>query len=108
MKISKIMKGIFSNLNEMTNLYHNKFVDIVNRYGSDNELEIFHICADEGIELAGSTIDKISLVGDRIYFFFNENEGDCDEYSDFRLKDLMDFCDALVGYFQKQENVALA
>jgi hypothetical protein len=55
-----------------------KLEELVDEYGENGEIHIFHICSNKGITLDGSTIDKIAKEADTWYFYYNENTNDCE------------------------------
>ena len=60
-----------------------KFADLIKKYGSHQCLYTFELCADFGFDLEGSTIDAITIDGNSVIFFYNENIGDYDDITAF-------------------------
>lgn len=65
-----------------------KFAELIKKYGNDNRLYTFEICGDYGHELEGSTIDAITIEGNDIIFYYNENTGDYDNITAFKPENL--------------------
>ena len=67
------------------------FKELIATYGKNCSLFTFNLCADNGIELNGSTIDRIDDCGSYINFYYNENTNDYDSNYAFAEKDLQSF-----------------
>lgn len=76
-----------------------KFIELVRKYGYNGVLHTFNICSDYGVELAGSTIDKIEVSGSMVYFYFNENINDYDSFNMFLVRDLQKFYNGIKKRF---------
>lgn len=93
------------------NIY-NAYKDLFDKIGYDNgfcgyndTIETFPICSDYGIELDGSTIDKIELMCDgRIAFYYNENINDYDFMDGFTFEGLKSFYERLVEVWDEDES----
>lgn len=61
----------------------NAFVNLVNKYGENGVLNVFF--ANIGVELDGSTIDKIEVIGNgtNVCFYYNANTNDYDTIGAF-------------------------
>jgi len=82
---------------------------LIDDYGYNGEIETFGYCSDYGIDLEGSTIDKIVEKPDGDYtFFYNENTGDCDTLSQFNLGNVFDFAREIKKACLEEEEIAYA
>lgn len=73
-----------------------EIVAFVKEYGKGYKLQTFHLCADNGIEIQGSTIDAIEVYCCRVLFVYNENKkGDFDYLEVFKIEDLMNFFESI-------------
>lgn len=68
-------------------------------------LPTFDICAETGARLNGSTIDEVRLYSPNdIAFVYNSNEeGECDDFKNFTVEELVGFYDAIVEYINGVE-----
>lgn len=89
---------------KVSNETREKFIHLIETYGENYELEVFDICSDKGIDLDGSTIDKITIEGTTIVFYYNENIGDFDTIDAFDEDCLIDFADELSKYIEDYFN----
>ena len=88
-----------------------KFTDFIKAHGTYNtcsrewEIETFGLCSDYGIELADCTIDKVATEYEgHLCFFYNENTGDCDYDSAFKVADLVEFFKGLTHAFNEESD----
>lgn len=83
------------------------FITLIKRFGSKDELYTFDLCSNHGIELDGSTIDKIAynpLNGD-ILFYYNENTDDFDKFESFSLDNLRYFYNDILWSVWNEDGV---
>lgn len=64
---------------------------LVYGYGEHNSLDVTSASFDGGIELEGSTIDKIEVADGDVRFYYNANTNDYDEFEAFDLVEMMDY-----------------
>lgn len=83
-----------------------KFIKLVQEEGYKEELETFDYCTSYGVMLEDSTIDKITISGDNITFYFNENTGDCATFGEFTYRGLMDFYKGLKEAIKEENEYA--
>ncbi len=70
-----------------------KFINLIRTFGHKNEMQTFSYCSEYGFDLAGSTIDRIQIIGNDsgLCFVYNENTNDYDTDSAFTDSQLEDF-----------------
>lgn len=77
-----------------------RFKKLIFSCGDGKEIHVFDASSDYGVELDGSSIDKISIEGEKdIYFYYNENTNDCDELHCFSIEELNRYFEGLKEYF---------
>lgn len=71
---------------------------------SNNEIDTFEFCTNDGLELECSTIDKIVSYYPRneIMVYFNVNTHDCKDIRSFKADDLIQFYNGLVACMGKK------
>jgi hypothetical protein len=76
---------------------------LVYAYGEHNSLDVTTASFDYGIELEGSTIDKIEVADCDVRFYYNANTNDYDEFDEFDYCELMDYFMELKEWLEKHE-----
>lgn len=93
-------------LQKVSDSLYKDYVALVENKGYKNELEIFDLCSEYDLSLADSTIDKIEVTDNNIFFYYNENTNDYDVYQHFEIGDLAQFFDELVRAIEEGEEYA--
>lgn len=75
-----------------------KLGELIDEYGENGEMHIFHLCSDKGINFDGSTIDKITKEGDTFYFYYNENTNDCEPLKNLDKDKVTTFISSLSAF----------
>ena len=104
-----IKKEVLTSEN-IVNAYRNLFPTMGyknNNSGYNDTIYTFELCSEYGIELNGSTIDKIELTLDgRIYFYYNQNTNDLDPIEMFTFEDLKSFYDDIVEAWNEENGIS--
>lgn len=96
-------------MDEIRNRLNRLYKCIISAYGENHELHTFELCANDGIELLGSTIDKITEDEDgNVRFYFNENTGDYEVSCHIPVNALDDFATSLVFRLLKRAKALIA
>ena len=83
----------------------NAYKELFATMGHNNTIETFGLCSDYGMELDGSTIDKIEMSNDgRVYFYYNQNTNDLDPIECFSVSALKSFYDGLIEAWNEENN----
>ena len=93
-------------LQKLSDSLYKDYVALVDDKGYKNELTTFGLCSEYGLSLADSTIDKIEVTDNNIFFYYNENTNDCDTYQYFEIEDLAQFFDGLVMAIEEDKEYA--
>lgn len=75
-----------------------KLGELIDEYGENGEMHIFHLCSDKGINFDGSTIDKITKEDDTFYFYYNENTNDCEPLENLDKDKVTTFISSLSAF----------
>lgn len=69
---------------------------LINACGRNGALDVFNICADEGVELNNSTIDRITFDGvGNLIFYYNLNTNDYEYASNLNEEEVCRFLDEI-------------
>lgn len=93
-------------LQKVSDSLYKDYVALVDDKGYNNELTIFNLCSEYGLSLAHCTIDKIEVTDNNIFFYYNENTNDYDDYQHFEIGDLAQFFDELVRAIEEDKEYA--
>lgn len=85
-----------------------KIRNLVNQRGENGRLEVFAFCANYGVMLDGSTIDRIDVTPCGLDFFYNENTGDFDTDREFTAPDLKEFYNDLINAIKDEDESYIA
>lgn len=91
--ITKQVKYVVTN-----GVIERKLEELIDEYGENGEMHIFHLCSDKGINFDGSTIDKITKEGDTFYFYYNENTNDCEPLENLDKDKVTTFISSLSAF----------
>lgn len=92
---------------EGTTIRKKDFVRLIDRFGINNELFTFNYCSEKGIDLGGSTIDKIVYIpqNEELLFYYNENTNDYESFESLPKTDVRKFYNELAWHIWLEDGL---
>lgn len=73
---------------------------LIENYGTDNMVDVYQACADEGAFLGDSTVDFLGTEGGCVLVYFDRTMDDYNHLDAFTEDDVEQFLDRVEDYFK--------